>query len=64
MAIMLVGIGFVALLTAFITDRFVHQQKEAAAKEDQILAELSEIRNRLEGANNTDRLAADPGGAL
>lgn len=67
MAIMLVGIGFVALLTAFIADRFVHQQKETAAKEDQILAELSEIRNRLEGlerANNTDRLAADPGGAL
>lgn len=67
MAIMLVGIGFVALLTAFIADRFVHQQKEAAAKEDQILAELSEIRSRLEGlerAGSADRLEADLGEAL
>lgn len=54
MAIMLVGIGFVALLTAFIADRFVNQQKEAAAKEDQILAELSEIRNRLEELERAD----------
>jgi len=59
MAIMLVGIGFVALLTAFIADRFVHQQKEAAAKEDRILAELSEIRGRLEGLENPDRLEPD-----
>jgi voltage-gated potassium channel len=60
MAIMLVGIGFVALLTAFIADRFVHQQKEVAVREDQILAELSEIRSRLEGLENTDRLEPDP----
>lgn len=43
--IMLVGIGFVALLTAFIADRFIAGQE---AKEDQILAELREIRARLE----------------
>ena len=44
-AIMLVGIGFVALLTAFIADRFIKGQEE---KEDQILAELREIRAKLE----------------
>jgi len=48
MAIMLVGIGFVALLTAFIADRFIQDQREAEAKEDRVLAELREIRARLE----------------
>jgi voltage-gated potassium channel len=43
--IMLVGIGFVALLTAFIADRFIKGQEE---KEDRVLAELREIRERLE----------------
>jgi voltage-gated potassium channel len=43
--IMLVGIGFVALLTAFIADRFIHGQE---VKEDRILTELREIRERLE----------------
>jgi voltage-gated potassium channel len=47
MAIMLVGIGFVALLTAFIADRFIQGQREAVAKEDQILSELREIRAQL-----------------
>ena len=32
MAIMLVGIGFVALLTAFIADRFIQEQEEVEAK--------------------------------
>lgn len=44
-AIMLVGIGFVALLTAFIADRFIAGQE---AKEDLILKELREIREKLE----------------
>ena len=44
-AIMLVGIGFVALLTAFIADRFIAGQE---AKEDLILKELREIRAKLE----------------
>lgn len=44
-AIMLVGIGFVALLTAFVADRFVAGQKRT---EEQILTELREIRARLE----------------
>jgi voltage-gated potassium channel len=48
MAIMLVGIGFVALLTAFIADRFIQGQRETGAKEDLILSELREIRARLE----------------
>ena len=48
MSIMLVGIGFVALLTAFIADRFIDQQRETEAKEDLILAELREIRFRLD----------------
>lgn len=56
MAIMFVGIGFVALLTAFIADRFVHQQRQAAAKEDRILSELHEIRGRLEKLETADRV--------
>jgi voltage-gated potassium channel len=48
MCIMLVGIGFVALLTAFIADRFIQDQREVGAKEDLILGELQEIRLRLE----------------
>jgi voltage-gated potassium channel len=46
--IMFVGIGFVALLTAFIADRFIYAQVEAERKEDQILAELRAIRARLD----------------
>ncbi len=46
--IMLVGIGFVALLTAFIADRFINVQAETEAKEDLILAELRQIRARLD----------------
>ncbi len=48
MMIMLVGIGFVALLTAFIADRFISQQRETETKEEQILVELQEIKLRLE----------------
>jgi voltage-gated potassium channel len=46
--IMLVGIGFVALLTAFIADRFINVQAGTEAKEDLILAELRSISARLE----------------
>jgi voltage-gated potassium channel len=46
--IMLVGIGFVALLTAFIADRFINVSTAAEAKEDLILAELRAINSRLE----------------
>jgi voltage-gated potassium channel len=46
--IMLVGIGFVALLTAFIADRFINVSESAEAKEDLILAELRSINARLE----------------
>jgi voltage-gated potassium channel len=46
--IMLVGIGFVALLTAFIADRFINLSEETEAKEDLILAELRTISSRLE----------------
>ena len=53
MSIMLIGIGFVALLTAFIADRFIHQAQATESKEDQILAELQMIRLRLD--------ALDPG---
>lgn len=46
--IMLVGIGFVALLTAFIADRFINLSEETEAKEDLILHELRAINGRLE----------------
>ena len=41
---MFVGIGFVALITAFIADRFV----KAHRPDDEILAELREINERLD----------------
>ncbi|MGD9734188.1 MAG: potassium channel family protein [Solirubrobacterales bacterium] len=47
-AIMFVGIGFVALLTAFIADRFISAEEVAEEKEDLILAELRAINARLE----------------
>jgi voltage-gated potassium channel len=47
MAIMLVGIGFVALFTAFVADRFINAQTETEEKEDLILAELRSISARL-----------------
>jgi voltage-gated potassium channel len=46
--IMLVGIGFVALLTAFIADRFINVSAETEAKEELILAELQAISARLD----------------
>ena len=46
--IMLIGIGFVALLTAFIADRFINVGIETEAKEDLILAELRAISARLD----------------
>jgi len=49
----------VALLTAFIADRFVHQQKEATAKEKQILSELREIRDQIERLETADAVEAD-----
>jgi voltage-gated potassium channel len=52
--IMLVGIGFVALLTAFIADRFVNVQAQTEHKEDQILAELRAIRTRLDAIEGVD----------
>jgi voltage-gated potassium channel len=49
MMIMLVGIGFVALVTAFIAERFVRKDVEGeaaavGAKEDRILEELARLR--------------------
>jgi voltage-gated potassium channel len=38
--VMIVGIGFVAFVTAFIADRFISTSQEVEAREDQVLAEL------------------------
>jgi voltage-gated potassium channel len=47
--VMFVGIGFVAFLTAFIADRFIRRETaEVSEHERQVLAELREIRSRLE----------------
>jgi voltage-gated potassium channel len=57
MLVMFVGIGFVALLTAFIADRFINRSRPLAhdgangsdgAARDEILAELRRISARLE----------------
>ena len=51
MTIMAVGIGFVALLTAFVADRFIRKEvvEEVEEREDQILAKL-DARTRTEAA--------------
>ncbi len=54
MMIMLVGIGFVALLTAFIADRFISEQKTTESKEDQILEELRRVNQRLANLERID----------
>jgi voltage-gated potassium channel len=64
--IMLVGIGFVALLTAFIADRFINLSVETEAKEDLILAERRAINARLDdlelGGRDGPGGQADPSG--
>jgi voltage-gated potassium channel len=45
--VMIVGIGFVAFVTAFIADRFISSSQEVEAREDQVLAELRSINDRL-----------------
>lgn len=49
MTIMSVGIGFVALLTAFVADRFIRKDvvEEVEEREDQILAKLDAMDARL-----------------
>lgn len=54
MMIMLVGIGFVALLTAFVADRFISEQKVTESKEDEILDELRKINERLDSLERVD----------
>ncbi|HZA58635.1 MAG TPA: potassium channel family protein [Solirubrobacterales bacterium] len=52
--IMVVGIGFVALLTAFVADRFIQREvEEVEEREDQVLGELREIRERLDRLEQT-----------
>ncbi len=60
--IMFVGIGFVALLTAFIADRFISAEEVAEEKDDLILAELQAINARLEllEAGGETRASPDP----
>jgi voltage-gated potassium channel Kch len=50
MIIMFVGIGFVALLTGFVADRFVNRERRAEAKDQrgEILRELRAISERLD----------------
>jgi voltage-gated potassium channel len=49
MVVMFVGVGFVALLTAFIADRFIRREtQEVGEHEEHVLAELRQIRDRLD----------------
>jgi voltage-gated potassium channel len=47
MMVMLVGIGFVALFTAYIAERFVNASKTVSEHEKALLAELQTISARL-----------------
>lgn len=46
--IMLVGIGFVAVLTAGAAERFIHGRRDDAARQEQLAAALAEISGRLD----------------
>jgi voltage-gated potassium channel len=46
--VMLVGIGFVAVLTAAAADRFMRNRREAAAERDEVNAKLDELLSRLD----------------
>lgn len=59
--IMFVGIGFVALLTAFIADRFISAEEETEEKADLILAELRAIRARLDRLESGGEGPSGPG---
>ena len=48
MAVMAVGVGFVALLTAYVADRFVTESREAGKHETEVTAALERIEERLE----------------
>jgi voltage-gated potassium channel len=60
--IMFVGIGFVALLTAFIAERFISAEEETEEKADLILAELRALHARLDAleSGGESRRAPDP----
>lgn len=47
-AVMIVGVGFVAILTAAIAERFLTASREARASELELAKELAAIRERLE----------------
>jgi voltage-gated potassium channel len=47
-AVMAVGIGFVALLTAYVAERFVTAGREAGEHEKQVTAALDRIEERLD----------------
>jgi voltage-gated potassium channel len=61
-AIMCVGIGFVALVTAYVADRFIRRDvvEEVEESEDAILAELRLINERLERLEKRTPGPADP----
>jgi voltage-gated potassium channel len=59
-ALMVAGIGFVALLTAAIAHRFVAQGGEVASREDEILEELRRLHERLDRAERA-RYAEEAG---
>lgn len=46
--LMFTGIGFVALLTAFVADRFITSEDEGIGRQDEMLAKLESIERRLE----------------
>jgi len=46
--IMLVGIGFIAFVTAYIADRFIETGQEVEEREDRVLVKLDAIERRLD----------------
>lgn len=57
--VMVVGIGFVAILTAAVAERFVSAQREAEAERDDLGAKLDAITERLDVIERRPRAEPD-----
>ncbi|MBN1529433.1 MAG: voltage-gated potassium channel, partial [Thermoleophilaceae bacterium] len=48
MAVMLTGIGFVAILTGAVAERFLASTRQVAQVESELAAEVAELRGRID----------------
>ena len=56
-AVMLTGIGFVAILTGAVAERFLAASREVKRQEQALAREVAELRSRIEQLESWGRLA-------